>query len=767
MEYRSTTKRLSRSTSSGSLKNMKRKNSPNITFNNTKKNSSKSTNFDLAKFFNTSVEKNITHKSNALFCAPATEQDQKIDVSFNATSSSSSGTTDGKSNIKSNELVLDATSITSSETPIHNMNEPYNYISNIKLSSSSSSQLVKNKEHYSKNKLSNSQEIFTKLNSCDKNQRKKRRSSLNEEDFSDAPAPKRMQMMDSLSSFNVFVPVASTSFGGVLRSRTPNSYRNREVCSLSSSVESSSLNSSPSPIAVNEIGEFIEQEMDAASSSSCLSTGVEFDFVPSSDESTLVLESSTSNSRDYEKLQESIGKINEYHATPHKNRALTPSLDMRPCPLPALSWANASDVWNAMCKTDEKAASERTSSMMSNHFGLQPRMRAILLDWLIEVCEVYKLHRETYYLAVDYLDRYLSTQKNIQKTHLQLIGITCLFVAAKVEEIYPPKIGEFAYVTDGACQEEDILQHELLLLSALDWKITPVTIMGWLGIYMQLNITNKSGSAFLKSTCQGSTKDASVLSSKILNKNNCNYLKRCQDKNISCLKENNSFNFNNNTYFNLSKESACKSGNSGSDSAHSSNLGSLFGNDSGISVCSGEIDDSFIYPQFSGYEFSQTAQLIDLCTLDLEIANFPYSIIAATAISHTFGKETAVRVSGYDWDSLVGCFKWMQPFFDIIKDEAQFFFLPEQNEQVQSKQGLGHFCPKIVTDDSHMVQTHTTSITMLEKAFLRREQLSNAYAMHQPEASPAVKNSRHLCPEGLLTPPASSRKPVNNNEGYC
>lgn len=59
-------------------------------------------------------------------------------------------------------------------------------------------------------------------------------------------------------------------------------------------------------------------------------------------------------------------------------------------------------------------------------------MRAILLDWLIEVCEVYKLHRETYYLAVDYLDRFLEVTSNISKTCLQLIGITCLFVAAKV-----------------------------------------------------------------------------------------------------------------------------------------------------------------------------------------------------------------------------------------------------------------------------------------------------------------------------------------------
>lgn len=134
--------------------------------------------------------------------------------------------------------------------------------------------------------------------------------------------------------------------------------------------------------------------------------------------------------------------------------------------------------------------------MLNHHPGLQPRMRAILLDWLIEVCEVYKLHRVTYFLAVDYLDRYLTSQKNVQKTHLQLIGIICLFVAAKVEEIYPPKIGEFAYVTDGACQESDILQHEILLLQALGWSISPVTPIGWLGVYMQLNVNNCTSASF-------------------------------------------------------------------------------------------------------------------------------------------------------------------------------------------------------------------------------------------------------------------------------
>ena len=52
---------------------------------------------------------------------------------------------------------------------------------------------------------------------------------------------------------------------------------------------------------------------------------------------------------------------------------------------------------------------------------------------MFQVSEVYKLHRETYHLAQDYFDRFMGTQRNVFKSTLQLIGITCLFIAAKVE----------------------------------------------------------------------------------------------------------------------------------------------------------------------------------------------------------------------------------------------------------------------------------------------------------------------------------------------
>lgn len=385
--------------------------------------------------------------------------------------------------------------------------------------------------------------------------------------------------------------------------------------------DSASVASSVYPFPVDEI----INEIYVHSSSDCLSGGLEYevDDIPDSPNS-IENESSPANSSEVSEISEASSedhcpKISEKRINVREENSIddyvshycmTPiDNDTRLCPLPALSWANASDVWSLMCKKDEQASCFRDAGMLENHPGLHPRMRAILLDWLIEVCEVYKLHRETYYLAVDYLDRYLSTQKKVQKTHLQLIGITCLFIAAKVEEIYPPKIGEFAYVTDGACREEDILQHEILLLQALDWSISPITVMGWLGVYMQLNVSNRTPASLNMTAasnshyCTQQTRTASMTVA---------FSSKCNQPGLSTYK--NSFNCN------IKKNaSECSEKLNGDAAKYIS-------------------DEAFIYPQFSGMEFVQTAQLLDLCSLDVGMGNYPYSVLAAAAISHTFNK---------------------------------------------------------------------------------------------------------------------------------
>ena len=61
-------------------------------------------------------------------------------------------------------------------------------------------------------------------------------------------------------------------------------------------------------------------------------------------------------------------------------------------------------------------------------------MRSILIDWLVEVAEEYKLHRETLYLSVNYIDRFLS-QMSVLRGKLQLVGAASMFIASYVSNI--------------------------------------------------------------------------------------------------------------------------------------------------------------------------------------------------------------------------------------------------------------------------------------------------------------------------------------------
>ncbi|KAK7258620.1 hypothetical protein RIF29_11561 [Crotalaria pallida] len=56
-------------------------------------------------------------------------------------------------------------------------------------------------------------------------------------------------------------------------------------------------------------------------------------------------------------------------------------------------------------------------------------MRAILIDWLVEVAEEYRLLPETLYLTMNYIDRYLSGNA-MNRPKLQLLGVSCMMIAA-------------------------------------------------------------------------------------------------------------------------------------------------------------------------------------------------------------------------------------------------------------------------------------------------------------------------------------------------
>nr|XP_029136850.1 cyclin-A2-like [Labrus bergylta] len=109
-------------------------------------------------------------------------------------------------------------------------------------------------------------------------------------------------------------------------------------------------------------------------------------------------------------------------------------------------------------------------------------MRAILVDWLVEVGEEYKLQSETLYLAVNYIDRFLSSM-SVLRGKLQLVGTAAMLLASKFEEIYPPEVAEFVYITDDTYTKKQVLRMEHLVLKVLSFDLAAPTINQFLTHY--------------------------------------------------------------------------------------------------------------------------------------------------------------------------------------------------------------------------------------------------------------------------------------------
>ncbi|CAC9494506.1 cyclin [Leishmania infantum JPCM5] len=111
---------------------------------------------------------------------------------------------------------------------------------------------------------------------------------------------------------------------------------------------------------------------------------------------------------------------------------------------------------------------------MSRQSEVTDRMRKILIDWLIDVVTEFKLHPETFFLAVDIIDRFLFFY-SIPRTKLQLVGVTAILVAAKHEEIWPPTVNDCVAVTANTYTSREVIDMEFDVVTTLRFKFTVPT----------------------------------------------------------------------------------------------------------------------------------------------------------------------------------------------------------------------------------------------------------------------------------------------------
>lgn len=116
---------------------------------------------------------------------------------------------------------------------------------------------------------------------------------------------------------------------------------------------------------------------------------------------------------------------------------------------------------------------------MARQNDINHMMRTILVDWLVEVAEEFRLHVQTLHRSVAYVDRCL-TDMAIQRGKLQLLGVACMLLASKYEEVSPPPVDDFVYITDNTYTREQVLRMEHVVLSALGFDLGSCTAFSFL-----------------------------------------------------------------------------------------------------------------------------------------------------------------------------------------------------------------------------------------------------------------------------------------------
>lgn len=102
----------------------------------------------------------------------------------------------------------------------------------------------------------------------------------------------------------------------------------------------------------------------------------------------------------------------------------------------------------------------RIFAYMSSQPEIIEKIRAILVDWLIEVHNKFELMAKTLFLIINVVNRYRLT-KTVPKEDLQLVGISTMLMASKYGRTWAPEANDFVCISDkGYTRQQVYIIHE-------------------------------------------------------------------------------------------------------------------------------------------------------------------------------------------------------------------------------------------------------------------------------------------------------------------
>jgi len=121
---------------------------------------------------------------------------------------------------------------------------------------------------------------------------------------------------------------------------------------------------------------------------------------------------------------------------------------------------------------------------MDAQTGMNPIMRAFLIDWLINAHRFLFLEHRTLYLATNIIDRFLS-KAVVAKQRFGLLAISALFLASKYEEVTQPLLDDFLKITKYRCQRHDVIIMESIILQIINFDLGTISSCDYLNHYFE------------------------------------------------------------------------------------------------------------------------------------------------------------------------------------------------------------------------------------------------------------------------------------------
>ncbi|XP_027194699.2 cyclin B [Dermatophagoides pteronyssinus] len=129
----------------------------------------------------------------------------------------------------------------------------------------------------------------------------------------------------------------------------------------------------------------------------------------------------------------------------------------------------APDIYKYLHQLEKSLALEK--NFLSIHNVVTPNMRAVLVNWINGIHRNFRLMPETFYLTISIIDRVLA-RESVEKSQLQLLGATAIFVAAKYEEIFYPDIKDIVAICDNLYTKHEILLMEIRILKVTNFELS-------------------------------------------------------------------------------------------------------------------------------------------------------------------------------------------------------------------------------------------------------------------------------------------------------